>query len=334
MRNTLLVVTAMTIAAATITAQSPQPRFRSTVDLLVVSTIVRNADNALTRGLTQDDFELYEDGKPVSIATFAEANSDSRTSIDDGRFVVLLLDDLATSPVYTTRIKQVAHGFADRMGPKDVMSVLYLNGGKSVTTQIRGEVHKAIDQMGPIGNAVLSPVLSRGGKEQHAIQTIGSLANQLARVGHRRKVVVCIGPTAMFNPTPGVGSLRADVAQTVRDTSRANVTTYVVDPLGLSEKPGLSTRPIDAGGLPDDGPGTISKGAGFHLHNSGFAYETGGLVFANTNTFEPVINQVWEESGNYYLLGYEPAKRDNKHHTIEVRVKKPVVQVRARRTRG
>ena len=46
------------------------------------------------RGLTRDDFELLEDGKPVDIATFAEAGTDARASLDDGRFVVLLLDDL------------------------------------------------------------------------------------------------------------------------------------------------------------------------------------------------------------------------------------------------
>ena len=41
-----------------------------------------------------------------------------------------------------------------------------------------------------------------------------------------------------------------------------------------------------------------------------------------------------EESGNYYLLGYEPARRDNRRHTIEVRVKQPDVTVRSHRTRG
>ena len=96
-----------------------QPRFRTGVDLSVVSAVVRNAENGVgsragTRGLRV----LLEDGKPVNVVTFAEASSDAKTSVDDGRFVVLLLDDLSTHPQYTQRIKDVAHGFADCMGPE------------------------------------------------------------------------------------------------------------------------------------------------------------------------------------------------------------------------
>jgi len=65
----------------------------------------------------------------------------------------------------------------------------------------------------------------------------------------------------------------------------------------------------------------------------GFARETGGEAFVNINVFDAAVDQVWQESGTYYLLGYEPARRDNKRHTIEVKVKKPDMSARARRTR-
>jgi VWFA-related protein len=298
---------ALMAATAAITSGQTQPRFRADVDLLVVSAIVRDTGNAFVRGLTRDDFELLEDGKPVDIATFAEAGTDARASLDDGRFVVLLMDDLSASPSLTTRMKQIAHGFADRMGPKDVLSVTYLNGGSSVTTQIRGEVKRAIDRFKPIGS---HGAMSPSSKEQHAIETIGALSAQLERVGHRRKIVVCIGAAHIFNPVVGDGELRGYTADTLRATARSNVTIYLIDPLGLN------------------------KGVSFADFEGGFARETGGSAFANINDYGPAIERVWEESGNYYLLGYEPARRDNRRHSIEVRVKKPDLNVRARRTRG
>ncbi len=311
--------------AAAVIAQE-QPRFRANVDLIVVSAIVRDAGNALVRGLTQDDFELREDGKPVSIATFAEASTDARTSIDDGRFIVLLLDDYSTHPQFTQRIKAVASGFVDRMGAKDVMSVVLLNGGSSVTTNRPAELRAAIARTKGYGKAALSPMSS----SRLAMDNIASLSTQLAKIAHRRKVIVCIGPATTCNPQTHDGS-QSEAGVAMRDTARANVTTYVIDPLGLTEKAGLSARAIDDGAFKR--PGVEDTGQGFRLYQDGFAFETGGLTFANTNDYASAIAQVWEESGNYYLLGYEPARRDNRRHAIEVRVKKPGLTTRARSLR-
>lgn len=317
------------LPVATIAGQQ-QPRFSTRVDLEVVSVIARTPDNAIVRGLTIDDFELLEDGKPVSVATFAEVNTDARTSVDDGRFIVLLLDDFGTDARYTTRIKEVARGFANRMGPKDVMSVVMLNGSSSVTTQNPAEVLRAINRSQGYGKAMLST----GGAPRHAMQTIASLSQQLAKVPHRRKVLVSIGAAQIFNPVTYSREIGGETTAALRELGRANLTSYVIDPLGLTEKRQLSTRPVDEGMIQRGPSGVTSRGEGFRDYRDGLAFESGGLAFANTNLYDDAIAQVWEESGNYYLLGYSPARRDNRRHTIEVRVKKPDVTVRARRTRG
>ena len=315
-------LTPVMLAAAFATAAAQeQPRFRANVDLVVVSAIVRDAGNALVRGLTQDDFELREDGTPVTIVTFAEASTDARASLDDGRFIVLLLDDYSTHPQYTKRIKDVAHGFANRMGPKDVMSVVMLNGSSSVATNRQAEVRTAIERTTGYGKAALSAM----NPARLAMDTIAGLSTQLAKVAHRRKVIVCIGPAATCNPATHAGS-QSEPGIALRDSARSNVTTYVIDPLGLTGN--ASTRAIDDGAF--QRPGVADKGQGFRLYQDGFAFETGGLAFANTNDYETPIDQVWEESGNYYLLGYEPARRDSRRHALEVRVKKPGTIARAR----
>jgi hypothetical protein len=54
--------------------QSPQPAapvFRSIVNLILVDVVVRDKKGAVMTGLTADDFQLVEDGKPQQIVTFA-----------------------------------------------------------------------------------------------------------------------------------------------------------------------------------------------------------------------------------------------------------------------
>lgn len=305
MRGTAL-VSLVGMAAVSVSLLA-QPKFGARVDLVVVSAVVRDDRNSLVRALTRDDFEVIEDGKPVAVSTFAEVNADALAPQDDGRFIVLLLDNLVTDPTLTPRIKDIARGFTDRMGRGDVMSVVYLNGGSSTTTRSATEVRAAIDRFKPFGTSLMGGLTARS----HAMESVAGLAKQLAGVSHRRKVLVCIGPANVFNVQLGdfEGKLDGAIGPTLRDTARADMTTYVIDPGGLKAKNVASQL-------------------------DGFARETGGVAFANVNVFAEAIDQVWQESGAYYLLGYERAQRDERRHTIEVRVKRPGLQVRARRTRG
>jgi Ca-activated chloride channel family protein len=53
---------------------SAQPTFRSDVRLINVAAAVRDAGGKLVDGLTQDDFEILEDGVPQKIAFFARSS--------------------------------------------------------------------------------------------------------------------------------------------------------------------------------------------------------------------------------------------------------------------
>lgn len=313
-------------SAGALVAQTP--RFGTRVDLVVVSAVVRDNKDAMVSGLAKDDFEILEDSKPVPVSTFAEINANNVARQDDGRFVVLLMDNLATDPLYAVRIKQIAHAFADRMGRRDVVSVIFLNKGGSKATRNPAEVHAAIDRFKLFGNPG-TPVAAA----EHAVDTIGDLSKQLAKLQHPRKVLVCIGPAVYFNAPLKAGELEGTVGEAMKATARSDVTTYVIDPLGLT--PRLEAGPSLAGQTMGDSSssGNVTRGPGITGSMHGFARETGGEAFANINVFDAAVDQVWQESGTYYLLGYEPARRDNKRHTIEVRVKKPDMSARARRTR-
>ena len=62
------------------------------------------------------------------------------------------------------------------------------------------------------------------------------------------------------------------------------------------------------------------------------AIDTGGFAMLNTNDFAGAVGRIIQENSSYYLLGYYPPsdKRDGRTHRLQVRVKRPDVNVRAR----
>ena len=63
------------------------------------------------------------------------------------------------------------------------------------------------------------------------------------------------------------------------------------------------------------------------------ADETDGRAIVNRNDLAKGMQQIVRDSSAYYLLGYNStqAPQDGKFHEIKVRVKRPGVQVRARK---
>jgi VWFA-related protein len=162
--------------------------------------------------------------------------------------------------------------------------------------------------MGPVGGQAARSV-------DHALSTIASVSVQLAQVEHRRKTVVYIGDSMLFGAgLEGAHPIR--VPDAIRAASRADVSVDVIDAEGL--------RAIEAGAPPARilGSGAIE-----------IASSTGGLAFINSNRFDRSVENVWQDSGHYYLLGYIAPTPNSEVHRITVRVKQSGVQVRARKYR-
>src|SRR5207244_7778724 len=87
---------------------------------------------------------------------------------------------------------------------------------------------------------------------------------------------------------------------------RANVSLYSLEPYGASRR--------------------VSGGT--------IVEATGGEVCINATDVTRPIDIVRRDNGNYYLLGYWPAVSDKPLHSVEVRVNKRGLHVRARRVRG
>ena len=129
-----------------------QATFRAEVNYVEVDAVVTDASGAFVHGLTAADFELFEDGQPMSIETFREidvpvertdrtltgtvvhADIASNDDAGDGRVYLLLLDDLHTRPTASLQVRRTAREFVERYaGSNDLVAVLHTSGRADVS---------------------------------------------------------------------------------------------------------------------------------------------------------------------------------------------------------
>jgi VWFA-related protein len=119
----------------------------------------------------------------------------------------------------------------------------------------------------------------------------------------------------------------SDIRWVYEMANRYNTTIYTVDPRGLA--------PFEF----DLSRGNISMTADRTVLDNSMdtlrilASETDGRAIVNQNDLTPGLNQIVRDSSAYYLIGYTTTQNaaDGKFHQISVRVKRPNIQVRARK---
>jgi VWFA-related protein len=119
----------------------------------------------------------------------------------------------------------------------------------------------------------------------------------------------------------------------LQEANRANASFYPIDPRGLVAFDEPIAKP-GTGGLQPMTPLAVDA-ARLHARLDSLrtlAENTDGLAIVDSNNLAAGMRRVVADLSSYYLLGYySNAKLDGKYHTITVRVKRPGVQVRARR---
>src|SRR5436190_1953245 len=126
----------------------PAVTFKAEVDYVDVDASVTDRQGNFVTGLTKDDFEVLEDGKPQKVQMFSFVNlpiervdriafsgkpivSDVKTNQQSlaGRMYVIVMDDLDTSLFRTATVQRTARQFLDQhFGANDVAAVVYTSG--------------------------------------------------------------------------------------------------------------------------------------------------------------------------------------------------------------
>ena len=291
------------VALVVASGAAQKPTSFQSVDLVDVDVVVTDRDGRTVAGLTRDDFEIKEDGKAVELKTFNAVSALGSANLDDGRSVVVLLDDVGMGPAATASIRSIAGYVAAHAGPGDDLSVIRLANRND---EPYGDRSLALARIVEYQAGVVP--FDRLRSSEDVLRLVASVSGSLQETARRRKVIVCIGSQVICNirePRPySDGSLRKNWIQAVSAAARANVSMYAL----------LASRAS--------------------LPSGGIVEATGGEAFASSNDLRPAISRIWQDASHHYLVGYWPATSSKELHSIAVKVARKGVRVLARRQRG
>src|SRR5260221_658473 len=160
----------------------PAVTFKAEVNYVDVDTVVTDQQGNFVKGLTRDDFELLEDGKPQKVEMFSYVDlplerperlvfgnrpvvNDVKTNQQSlaGRLYVLVLDDLDTSMFRSGTVKRTARQFVERhLSPNDVAAVVYTSGRGDASQEFTSDPQlllAAVDKF--IGRKLRSSMLDK-----------------------------------------------------------------------------------------------------------------------------------------------------------------------------
>ena len=143
-----LMCPALGTAQQTGSGRQPSVTFRAEINFIEVHAIVTDRTGAFVHGLTADDFEIFEDGRPQKPSAFTlvdipivppavpvhatepiEPDVRATTHTFDGRIYVFLLDDLHTDVTRSLLVRDAAKEFVRRyLGTSDLAAVVYTSG--------------------------------------------------------------------------------------------------------------------------------------------------------------------------------------------------------------
>lgn len=158
---------------------------------------------------------------------------------------------------------------------------------------------------------------------QETLKTVNGLASGLAKMQ---------GPKTIVFLSDGfvIGGMEGALRTVVGQAARAGARFYAIDVRGLNRGRGAGI--IDQG-LADDPAGPSTPFNALEDGINSLAVDTGGMMIRNENNVGRALDTILRDANVYYVLGYQPANAafDGKFRSIEVRVKRPGVRVRARR---
>jgi VWFA-related protein len=235
----------------------------------------------------------------------------------------------------TATARQIASSAIDALGPDDLAAVVYDSGfanegrPQGFTTD-RARLKAAI--AAPFMGLVNPPTMAGAGLRRDepdiastgdcmcglcVLEAIERAANSVSEERSRQKLLLWIGSRIVIQENPADqsfcgGLLRQQRERSFRSLARANVTFYALDPSGLE------TLSATAGGNSRiSGASNLKRQADLAVLPS----LTGGRTVLNTNAPDRLMDDIFDETSAYYLIGVavDDASGDQQHK-VRVRV--------------
>ena len=278
-------------------APAGQPSFRSAIDIVSMNVTVIDPGTRYVTDLTEQEFEIYEDGVKQQLVLFNRSNLPVALS--------LLIDTSSSMEDRMKVAQEAAVGFVRKLRPTDLGEVIGFDSRAEVLqkfTSDTAELEHAIRRTVAGGSTSMNNALYIALKSLKKIPILHE--DEI-----RRQAIVLLSDG--------------------EDTS--SLVTFD-DVLDLARR---SETAIYAIGLMQEQPSGQSKGfreATYALRQ--LTTDTGGRAFfpADVKTLGSVYGQIYDELSSQYTIGYtsKNPKRDGAWRRIVVRVKRPNLTARTK----
>jgi VWFA-related protein len=315
-----------------------QPTFRAGATLVRVDVTVVDRDGNPVTTLAAEDFEVEEDGVPQTVEACKLVSADGAPAPGDGDSLAIrspehaaaeaARDDVRVFLIFWDEyhINQFASAIRGReelgeflsaaFGPTDLVALMdpltptdaleFTRDHDGLAQRIR-KLSGRLGQYLPTRSAAEEAMMERGDvarlRTEVTLSALQSAAVHLGSIREGRKSILFISEGF---------PLRSEAMMMMQDVIKSantnNTAIYTLDPRGL--------------------------GAGAADVLRSLADNTGGEAIVNANEPRQALRQIVKDSSAFYLIGYTPtraASDDGKFHEIRVKVRRPRVNVRARR---
>ena len=283
----------------------------------------------------------------------------------DGRLYVIALDEMSSAQALRTR--HFLRRFIEQyFAANDVAAVAYLGrawGAKAQDlTGNRRLLLESIDTFtgspDPPGGSTATPPPQAGfqsagdtaklaqGRDlernlvvRRGMASLKQLSEFTATIRGRRKAMLVFSEGfaldifRVLSYRGGVLSLpEEDLHAAITAATRGNVTVYPIDPRGLTVDGGLAENSASPATDPAARMDAAIARSDQRMGMRAIAEATGGFAVVESNRFDAAFERIVRENSAYYVLGYSSTndRADGRFRKLEVRVKRPGLQVRAR----
>jgi VWFA-related protein len=353
------------VASGTALAQTA-PTFETSTVLREIAVSVTDEEGRPVLGLEAADFDVREAGRrrPVQSVSFWSASGasgiDERVDVGEprgtpggpmtnqhaerGRLIVLLLDDMLTSPRRTHAVRRSVDEFVSQhIHADDQVAVITTSGRLDIDSGFLTDRRVLLARTGRFAGTATEAMT--GGfvaalAVRRTMEIVGSLALMSSGMGGRPLNVVLLSEGVEFDIYNQREMNASDVNHAMRqavDRVRAsNLVLYAVDPRGLMTlEDGRAERntyaeesDVRSGVAAAMRQATLARSLQSLRH---LAEETGGFAATDRNDFKDAFARMQRETSALYLLAFEPAERERgRDEKIDVRVRRRGVRVAAR----
>jgi Ca-activated chloride channel family protein len=285
---------ALTACGLTLLATPMRAQIRVSTQTVPLYVTVTDSAKRLVPDLLREDFEVYDNGKLQTLTNF----DNQVTPIS----VVVMLDTSGSMTLALDLVKQAAEEFLIRLLPEDKAKVGAFNDKIQVKPETGLPFTTNRDQL------IRSLQDLDFGYPTRLYDAVDYGINELEIVDGRKVVLVF---TDGADTASRLGS--GDV------TERSRTEEVMVYSVGMENEYMNGNQRVRTS--PDRGLRRLSD-------------ETGGGFFMLKKKDElgPTFTRIAQELHNQYVMGFTPETLDNKVHKLEVRVKRPGMSARARKS--